>query len=194
MHWADHIRAQPHSATACRWWCPDNIFAVLSGGLSCSGAWCVPDITPSKCQKGASMASIHRYIPVHTSTYQYILVHCIYQRNATRTGCQALAAVSTTSARGPCAGPPTTPISQWQAKSSVHQVCKVCIWHTWCTLCDDEVVYKCILCADLKLVNPHFMQTMSTLDACTTIADYEHTWSWIAPAFVQKICTPSCVC
>ncbi len=35
----------------------------------------MPDITPSKCQKGASMASIHRYIPVHTSTYFFIPVH-----------------------------------------------------------------------------------------------------------------------
>jgi hypothetical protein len=34
---------------------------------------------PFKMPKGASMASIHRYIAVHTSMYWYILVHSIYK-------------------------------------------------------------------------------------------------------------------
>jgi hypothetical protein len=35
---------------------------------------------------------------------------------------------------------PTDHPKRPDSESSVHQVCKVCIWHTWCILCAQQVV------------------------------------------------------
>jgi hypothetical protein len=106
-------------------------------------------------------------------------------KNATRTGSRAQAEGSTISARGPCAGPPTTPRSQ--AESSVHQVCKVCT-----LICKVSVHLAQLVLSFNQVVetNACFAQTLQTL-----CAYFEHSPSVLTkcilrfPNKIQTKCT-----
>ena len=70
----------------------------------------------------------------------------------------------------------------------VHQVCKVCIWRTSCTLCDEPVVYTCILNADFEYANEHFVQTTCKLNADLSNA---HLMQTICTLYIRPLLSSS---
>jgi hypothetical protein len=66
--WSHLSSLAPYSATACCWWFPDNVWLCWVGVWAFQGGDECQMLSLQNAKKGASMASILRYIAVHTST------------------------------------------------------------------------------------------------------------------------------